>query len=253
MQPNIQPKTFLKGRLYASNDPGTIPDAMANNFIVIALVDVGNSIQFPNCAIMSNLLPPPEAISAYLDGNPAMGMDLYMKYLMSPGREESVVCILAALYKKAANILLFTEYDSDQEFHILQTICSFLYNSFGIIVGQYKNPNTPAGIIPSPQYDFIISDLLFVNGHITKEEYSAMIPPDAMPSDRACSILLRFINYGFPDMNTCINACRKLINDIRLESQTGQISPLLIVKERIDQCVEDKTNRTVMGANTRFG
>jgi len=89
---------FLRGRLYASNDPGAIPDAMTSGYTVIALVDVGSSMNYPNCAIMSSLLPPPDAISDILNGNVPMGIQRYINYLMDPAREDTVVCLLAALY-----------------------------------------------------------------------------------------------------------------------------------------------------------
>ena len=217
---------FLRGRLYASNDPGAIPDAMTSGYTVIALVDVGSSMNYPNCAIMSSLLPPPDAIADILNGNVPMGIQRYINYLMDPAREDTVVCLLAALYQKPTNFLLYADYEADNEFHILSTLSNFLGNAFGIIVGQYKV--TPAGSIACPAHDYTIADLLYVNHYISVQEYAMMIPPDAVPSARACSEILKHINYGFNSMEDCVRACLGMLNDVRTEITTGKQSPVLM-------------------------
>jgi hypothetical protein len=245
---------FLRGRLYASNDPGSIPDALSCGFVVIALVDVGNALQYPNCAIMSSLLPPPDAITDILNGNVPLGVQKYTAYLADAAREDSIVCLLAALYQKPANFLLYTEFEPDREFHILETLSTFLANAFGIIVGGYRLPNRPALTMRSPQFDFTISDLLYVNGFITVQEYVRMIPPNAVPSPRAMSVLLRHINYGFKSMEDCARACMGMINDIRMELTTGKKSPIMMVtptlsKDALVELHTRKVNQKVMQAN----
>jgi hypothetical protein len=242
---------FLRGRLYSSNDPGAIPNAMASGFTVIALVDVGNSLQYPNCAIMSSLLPPPDSITDIINGNVPLGIQRYMVYLGEPAREDTIVCILAALYQKPCNFLLYTEYDADREFHILETISGFFANVFGIVIGSYMNPRMPAYSVSTPQFEFTIADLLFVNGFISAREYARMMPPRVLPSPRACSVLLRNINYGFKNMEDCAKACVGMLNDIRKEMQTGKQCPVLIVppnltKDALDELRNRKVNQMVM-------
>lgn len=257
----MQSNPFLPGQLYASNDPGAIVDAMSCGFVVIALVDVSATPNYKNCVVISSLLPPPEAISAILDGNLQLGQQKYLAYLADSAREETIVCILAALHQQPRNFLLFTEYDSDTEFHIIDTLRSFFFQAFGIVIGDYKNPNLPAGSINDPKYNFTLADLLFINGYIPKEMYVTMLPLDAVPSPRAISILLRHINYGFQTMDDCVRACIAMINDIRKEMQTGIKSPIMIAPELSKEAMEE-LNRRKMGqvtmeattkANSRFG
>ena len=104
---------FLRGKMYASNDPGAIPDALSCGFTVIALVDVGSSLQYPNCAIMSSLLPPPDAINDMLNENIPLGIQKYTAYLADAAREDSIVCLLAASYQKPCDFLINTKQNTD--------------------------------------------------------------------------------------------------------------------------------------------
>ena len=75
---------FLEGVLYGCNDAGSIPDALASGYAIIAVVDIEEAYKYanvPNLAIMSNLLPPPEAVTAYIDGEAAIGHQIYYEYL----------------------------------------------------------------------------------------------------------------------------------------------------------------------------
>ena len=258
----MQSNPFLPGQLYASNDPGAIPDAMSCGFTVIALVDVSSTPNYKNCAVISSLLPPPDAISCILDGNLQLGQQKYLAYLADSAREDTVVCILAALHQHPRNFLLYTEYDPDQEFHILETLRTFFFQAFGIIIGDYKNPKLPAGSINDPRYNFTLADLLFINGYIPKEMYVGMLPPNAVPSPRAISILLRHINYGFQTMDECVKACMAMIENTRREIQTGMINPVMVVPPQLSKEALEELNRRKMGqvtmdattkANSRYG
>ena len=229
----IQPNRFLNGRLYATNDPGMLQHAITCGMQIIALVDVNQKDQYPGCICLTNLLPPPDVITDILDGNVLGGVQKYKSYLVDPKREQTVVCILAALYRKPQNFLLYVEYDPDKEFHIIETITGFFAEAFGIIIGWYGDVRFPAASIANPAYDFIIADLLFVNGYIDMKEYALMTPPDAVPSPRACSIILRLINYGVNTMEDAVRIAMAILNDVRLEVQTGKINPILFVHPQL--------------------
>lgn len=247
--------TFLKGKLFASSDQGSIAAAMTCGMQVIALVDTGQAYTYQSmgCVVISSLLPPPEAITEMLNGNLAGGIQIYKSYLASSNREETMVCLLAALHQKPMGFLLYSEYDPDKEFHILETICSFLGEAFGIIVGVFGNPKFPATSVRNPQFDYRIADLLFVNNFINREMYAMMTPPDAVPSPRACQALLRHINYGFNSMEDCVRACLAMLNDIRMECQTGKINPMMIIPpgltpQQLDEVKKRKVDEQVMNA-----
>ena len=220
---------YLKGRLYASNDAGSIAHAMQSGFNVVVLVDVGQTAAYPGCIAMSSLLPPPDAISEILNGNLALGIQKYKMYLASSAREEIMVCLIAALVQQPRGILLYAEYDPDLEFNILETVSSFITEAFGIIVGRYQDPRFPAGSIGTPNYIFTMADLLFVNGYISMKNYAMMLPHGSVPSDRACQMILRHMNYGFNTMDECIRACMAMIDNIRKEVSTGKICPIMFV------------------------
>lgn len=251
---NYCPPPVITGRLWSTDDPGAIPDAMARGFQVIAIVDTGEAQRFPNCSIMSNLLPPPESLTAYIDGNVQLGKQIYTQYLLSKGREDSIAVILAALHKKKdMNFLLYVEYEPNMEFHILETIIEFFYNIFGIVIGIYGSSKCLPNVIPTPQNQFAIVDILFCNGYINKQEYALIMPKGTIPSDRAASILLRDLNYGFNSMEECLKACVMYLDSIRTEALTGAINPVMVMNEKLEAKQEQAINNRVMESQTRFG
>lgn len=244
---------ILVGRLWSTDDPGAIPDAMARGFQVICIVDTGESQRFPNCSIMSNLLPPPEALTAYIDGNPELGKQIYFQYLLSKGREDSIAVLLAALFRRNMNFLIYVEYEPNMEFHILETLVQFFYNTFGIVIGMYGSRNCLPNLIPTLQTNFAIIDLLFCNGYINKQEYAMLMPKGTIPSDRAASILLKDLNYGFNSMKECLTACVTYLDSIRNEVITGNVSPVMVMNQKLEQQQEQAIDNRVMNSQTRFG
>lgn len=247
---------FIKGKLYATNDQGAIADAMTRGIQVIALVDTQQSYIYSQrgCVVLSSLLPPPEAITDILNGNVPMGIQKYKAYLAAPGREEVVVSLLAALVQKPRAFLLYSEYDPDIEFHILETIMSFFAEAFGIIIGWYGDPKRPATSIRAPQYDYTLSDLMFSNHFITAQTYAMTIPPDAIPSPKACQILLSRVNYGFNSMEDCVKVCMAMLSDLRVEAKTGTFNPMGFTKADLSSsAMEEIRKRKVEAQVLRAG
>ena len=245
---------FYLGRMYCTDDPGAIRDAMARGFEVISLVDVGESMNFPNCSILSNLLPPPESLQAYINGDELSGKRIYYDYLCSPGREETIVTILEVLYKKNIDLLIYVEHDPNIEFHILEVLWEFFSRRYGFVIGEYANPNRQFVIIPDrPDVVCIVADLLFVYGRISKEEYAMITPPNMIPSERACNLLLRSINYGFNTIQDCYNAGYRLLSEIRQGCITGKKPMVFCMIDEAKKEREKEINDKVMNSETRFG
>lgn len=251
-------KPVIYGRMWCTDDPGAVVDAMARGFVIVGIIDTGQQLQafrtYPQYVQLSNLYPPPMAITELLDGDPNRGDQLYLDYLNTEGRKDSFVCLLAALHQMPPrDILLYTDHDCNVSFHVLRTICFFLQNRFGIIVGQYGNPNCPPSVIFNDPFTFVIVDLLFTCGFINKYEYADLIPPHAIPSPESVGLLLRDFNYGFRSLEDCHIACANYLRQLRMELNTGKQAPMLRAKEKIDKIQEEKINELVKESNTRFG
>lgn len=260
MPQNTLPQV-LQGNLYCTNDPGAVQDALACGFAIIALVDIDQEARFrgmPNTVVMSNLLPSAEAISSFINGDINGGFGMYLQYLSSPEREESVVCILQALYGhrqqiKFSNYLLYAEFEPDQDFHILDTLRMFFFNSFGINIGYYKDPNNPAFNVSNEQFNYAIANLLFTNGKITKEEFAMYLPVNSAPTDSSCALLLNDLQYQPRSLEDALRVCCSYVNQIRDEISTGRTSPFVRVSKCMDDKVEKDITKRVMESKTRFG
>lgn len=256
-RPQMNYNSLFEGSLNASNDAGAIPDALASGYCVIAVVDVEDSARFmniPNLVVMSDLLPPPASITAYIDGNPNMGKSIYLSYLADKGREQSVVNILQVLYGhrefiKRNDILLYTDYEPDIEFHILDTLAEFFCNTFGIVINPYKSKSI--NNIRNNVTDFIIANVLFSNGKINKYEYAMMMPAQLKPTAESMSILLSDINYQPGSLHDAAITSMKYLEQLREEVRSNYRckSPIIIANEKINADLELDINEDIFNKN----
>lgn len=252
-RPQMNYNSLFEGSLNASNDAGAIPDALASGYCVIAVVDVEDSARFmniPNLVVMSDLLPPPASITAYIDGNPTMGRTIYLSYLSDKGREQSIVNILQVLYGhrefiKRNDILLYTDYEPDIEFHILDTLAEFFCNTFGIVINPYKSKSI--NNIRNNVTDFIIANVLFSNGKINKYEYAMMMPAQLKPTAESMSILLSDINYQPGSLHDAAITSMKYLEQLREEVKSNYRckSPIIIANEKINADLEIDINEDI--------
>lgn len=252
-RPQMNYNSLFEGSLNASNDAGAIPDALASGYCVIAVVDVEDSARFmniPNLVVMSDLLPPPASITAYIDGNSTMGRSIYLSYLADKGREQSIVNILQVLYGhrefiKRNDILLYTDYEPDIEFHILDTLAEFFCNTFGIVINPYKSKSI--NNIRNNVTDFIIANVLFSNGKINKYEYAMMMPAQLKPTAESMSILLSDINYQPGSLHDAAITSMKYLEQLREEVRSNYRckSPIIIANEKINADLELDINEDI--------
>lgn len=251
-----QVRSLLTGTVFLSTDPGSIPSAVSRGFYIVGLVE-DRELQLrlrntPNSAIFSSLLPSIHAVTAFLEQNDKnIGTNMYYRELGSIANKEQIVLILTALYRSNRPMLIFTERDANMEFCILEIFARFIYNSFGIVAGPY--PQGPSYNVGSPIFNFNIADLLYTSGAINSMEYAMIKPEEAVPSDEALGLLLREINYGFGPDTSYTQICMSYLRDLKCEKLTGKKSPLIIVKDRMEEKRREQTNQMIMNSPTRFG
>jgi hypothetical protein len=70
-----------------------------------------------------------------------------------------------------------------------------------------------------------------------------MTPPDAVPSPKACQILLSSVNYGFQTMEDCVKVCMAMLEDIRTEAKTGMRKPMGFTKADLSSAAMEEIRR----------
>lgn len=243
---------LLRGLLYGTVDAGAVQDALQRGWKV-ALVAETQPIHHPNCFMLSSLLPIPQCYDAYLNGRPDIGRQMYLQFLASKQEDEVVAMVVGALRKSNINLLLYVEPDPNKEFCILDTLAQFFAEMFGIVMGQYNHADMPAASYPSLPHNYNISDCLFRNGVISKEEYAFTLPPEAVPSSQSCALLLQSVNYGFPNLEAVLKVCCQMLHDIRENANTNKISPITILSEKDIEDRKAAIEKTVAESKTRFG
>lgn len=264
--PDPNTGAFLKSYAYRSTDVGAIPDALMRGFSVVVIVDTPDMNAYPGCYPMSGLLPPPVLVYNILNTelkdpnyqeivrNYKAG---YYDFLATPDREKYMVNLIASMYKTTKPILIYTELDIERQFYVLEVLSMFMYNQFGIGLGEYEslyNPQSPPpSFTPDPRFIGNIIDLLFTNAYISKEEFSLLLPDGRIPSYRAVSILLSDFDYVFPTMEESLQAACNIVMTYRQQITTGKFCPAVRFKQKLDEARQKQINEIVMNANTRFG
>lgn len=250
---------FLKSKCYMTDDFGFLSDAQQRGLICLCLVEPEEASQYPGCSIASLLLPHPIIITEFLNSDPQQmnyGMIInkylsdYQNYLASENLEQSMVNILASLYKVQTPLLIFCPTDQNKAFKILDSIANFLSMTFGIVPGNYQalfsnDPRLQAKFVDIPEFRYVILDLLFVNGFIDMREYANNLPPNSVPSPRAAAKLLELINQPIADLKSGIITAINIIESIRRETQTGKISPFIETRQAISSEMENQINNMV--------
>jgi hypothetical protein len=259
--------SFLKSYAYRSTDTAAIPDALMRGFNVVVITDVPDAPAYPGCVVMSQLLPTASLCYTILNTDlkdpdyqmkQTQYLAQYYDVLNSPEKEPVIANIIASLYKTNKPILFYTEPDIEQQFYPIEVVTKVLQNRFGIIVANYANmfiedPKLQPGFMPEPQYVYNIAEILFLNAYITKEEYSVILPADAIPSSRTISILLSDYNCALPTMQAAITAACNIISTYRFQQQTGTICPVINMTAQLDDARAKQVKMIVQNSNTVFG
>jgi hypothetical protein len=241
----------MDGLLYATIDMGAVEDALQRGWIV-AMVSETMPVQHPNCGSLSMLLPPFPVLEAYSNQQPQMARAIYLEYLNSIDLDQTISKVLGCL-RNFKRVLLYIEPDPNKEFHILDTIAEFMLNVFGLRIGMYNHPDMPAGIFASPMTNFNIADCLFRNGAISKEEYAFMIPPECVPSNASCALLLQSINFGMGSVEDVLRVTCQLLHEIRQTVTTGRPSPVMIINDKDIAKQKAQINQIVQNSKTIYG
>lgn len=263
---NNMQQQFLQSNCYVTDDFGFLNDARQRGLNILCLVEPEESNQYPGCSIASLLLPHPVIVVEFLNSDPnQMNYNMiinkylhdYQNYLASSELEGAVVNILASLYKTPKHLLIFCPTDQNKTFKILDSIAYFFSNTFGIIPGDYRyiysnDPNVSPKFIDTPAFRYILLDLLFVNGFIDIREYANKIPLNSIPSPRAAAKLLQLVNQPIGDLKSAIITAINIIESIKMETQTGKISPFIETRQNVSSEMENQINNMVYNSNQQF-
>ena len=109
--------------------------------------------------------------------------------------------------------------------------------------------------IGMPQYDYIISNLLFSNGKINKYEFVSMLPQDAMPTDISCGILLSDINYQPSGLEDGYRIVCNYIAQLRAEiaSNYTMKSPIIQINDKLNKDLEQSINDKIFESQSKLG
>lgn len=113
--------------------------------------------------MLSSLLPPPEAISAFIDGDPTEGANIYYNFLNSDTTVQNIISVLLKLFFIGRNIVLFVPRDESTSIRFIPVLADYLLDIFGIRIGDIRNPNSAISNPSMMQFANIIKCLYLYN------------------------------------------------------------------------------------------
>ena len=205
---------MFNGMILFSDNPGDINMAIANHFVVIAMVDDPQKYRPYGIVTLGNLLPPYEAIAAEIDGNKPLSEQIYAQYLNSPNVVNTIGSLLAALVGDK-NILLYLPRDESMSFDFIQVFANHMQNMFGIIIGSTAKPseleNNPIKIAN-------IANILYGFDYIPFSMYCEIMPEGCCPSELVCGKMMHSFCYNFKSMQACMEYCMNYIRNEKVQN-----------------------------------
>lgn len=160
---------MLKGIISMTGDSQTINTAIQNGYTVVCMKESiePNEYLGPNVIYASILLPPFEAVSAYLDTEDLLAKQIYFDYL-STREPDMYICALLAASLKGINIVIYIDKDM-YEIGFAGMFHEFLLMTYGVNINSCETQNfgfipTAIGVILSKLYlyDFMDFDSFFM-------------------------------------------------------------------------------------------
>lgn len=128
---------MLTGTIFITNDPQVIYNRPLDNSVIIINMDEDHKLSemIPNAIEGIVLLPPVEAKIAEIDGDEARYNSLYLSHLYN--QQDFMSAIIAFLYK-GGNMMIYLP---DEYNYTKQKLCEFIFQIYGIHIGDLQNSN----------------------------------------------------------------------------------------------------------------
>lgn len=186
--------------------------------------------------MLSSLLPPPEAITAYLEGRYDIGANIYGNFLNNDNTCQNIISVLLKLFYTGRNIVLFVPRDESTSLNFIPVLGDYLYNLFGVRIGDIRNLQS-AFTNPNPSQMANMLNCMYLYDNISFTDY-CMHYPDHIAMNEAVSNkilidnkiidttialddLVKFSNNPSPSMSDVINYANCYARSIRNNTNRG--------------------------------
>jgi hypothetical protein len=132
--------------------------------------------------MLSSLLPPPEAITAYIDGRTVDASRIYSNYLNTDNTAQNIISVLLKLFFVGRNIVLFIPRDEATSIQFASVLSSYLYRIFGVQIGNIRNMRSAITNPNRIQYSNML-DMLYLYDNISFPVYCKNHPIDIIASN----------------------------------------------------------------------
>ena len=175
------------GTIYLTSSKEQAEAALLCRSAKVVVLDENNPFGNLNDVIMGTiLLPPYEAMSAIVDGEDKIAIDIYMDYLNGSTQDMFICVLIAALYK-GVNILLYVP--EDESFFVYGLLVRFTI--YGIQVGK---DDVPFGLMEGAFFDCLRLSSMYVHDIMTSDDFLKSYPNGCLLLDFTIPKLIEYYN-----------------------------------------------------------
>lgn len=125
--------------------------------------------------MLSSLLPPPEAVTVFLDGRDDIGANIYTQFLNTDITAQNIISVLLKVLFTGRNIVLFIPRDEATSISFVPVLGNYFFQTFGICIGDIRNPASASSRPNEIQYANILN-CLYLYDNISYIEFCAYFP-----------------------------------------------------------------------------
>lgn len=170
---------MLKGNIFITSNINDVYNRPINRKVVVVNLDEEKKLSntIPDCIEGTCLLPPVEAKIAEVDGDEMKYNSLYLSHLYN--QQDFMSAIICFLYRGSGDILIYLP---DEFNYTKQKLLEFLFNVYGIHVGDINNPQNSQCFYDLKSIPFWLN-IMYIRDLISCMEWLRLMPLDAYTPD----------------------------------------------------------------------
>jgi len=191
--------------------------------------------------MLSSLLPPPEAISAYLDGRPNDGANIYYNFLNNDNTCQNIISVLLKLFYTGRSIVLFIPRDEVTSINFISVFRDYLFDMFGVKIGDIRNINT-AFVNPNiGQYANMIN-CLYLYDNLSFMDFCMQYPDNCVMSDSVSNKIVIDNKINIDDIANYFGKPTTNLNMNDIENYASAYT----------KSIRDNTRKGIMNTNKQY-
>lgn len=163
--------------------------------------------------MLSSLLPPPEAVTVFLDGRDDIGANVYTNFLNTDLTAQNIISVLLKVLFTGKNIVLFIPRDEATSISFVPVLGNYFFQMFGICIGDIRNPASASSRPNELQYANILN-CMYLYDNLSYIEFCSYFPENIVINEAVSNKIITDNNISLNDVIAATNNMSPTMQDI---------------------------------------